>query len=70
MKKFILGISLFFGGIIGFIGLMISNAIIYNGKSGIGLIGRLSGIELLISALFAIMGLVGLLISFFESNKE
>ncbi len=70
MKKFILGISLFFGGIIGFIGLIISNAIIYTGMSGIGLIGRLSGIELLISALFAIMGLLGLLILFFESNKE
>ncbi len=70
MKKFILGISLFVGGIIGFVGWTISNAIIYTGLPGIGLVGSLKSSELLVLGVFVVMGLVGLFISFFECKKD
>lgn len=71
MKKFLLGISLFFGGIIGFVGWIISNAIIFNGLTGIGFMGYLNGAsELLVLGIFLVMGLVGLFISFLECKKD
>lgn len=63
MRKFILGISLFFGGIIGFSSWIISSAIINNGMSGIGLVRSLKINDLLGLGVFAVMGLVGLFIS-------
>lgn len=71
MRKFILGISLFFGGIIGFVGWIISNAIIFNGLTGIGFMGYLDpGKESMILGIFVVMGLVGLFISFLECKKD
>ncbi len=69
IKKFILGISLFLGGIIGFSGWIISSAIINSGMSGIAVIGGLRSYQLLILGVFIIISLVGLLISYIESKK-
>ncbi len=69
IKKFILGISLFLGGIIGFSGWIISSAIINSGMSGIPVIGGLRSYQLLILGVFIIISLVGLLISYIESKK-
>ena len=69
IKKFILGISLFLGGIIGFSGWIISSAIINSGMSGIAIIGGLRSYQLFILGVFIIISLLGLLISYIESKK-
>ncbi len=70
MKKFILGISLLFAGIIGFVGWIIGCAINNGGMTGLMIMETLSGSDLLIAAIFIIIILVGLFISLIESKKE
>ena len=70
MKKFLLGISLLFVGIIGFVGWIIGCAINNDGMAGLRIMETLSGSDLLIAAIFIIVILVGLFISLIESKKE
>lgn len=70
MKKFILGISMFLGGIIGAVGWMISCAIINQNLSGFELIEVLYRSDLIIFVIFVVMTLVGLVISFLQCRKE
>lgn len=70
MRKFILGISLFFGGIIGFIGWVISIVINNGGMRGLSIIEILEGSDLLVSGIFISLVLIGLFISLFECKKD
>lgn len=70
MRKFILGISLFFGGIIGFIGWVIASIINSVDMRGLLILETLEGSDLLICGIFIAISLIGFIISFYECKKD
>lgn len=70
VKKFILGITLFIGGIIGFVGWVIACVTKVQPGSKSVVLASMRGSDNVITALFVVMVLVGLLIAIIESKKE
>lgn len=70
MKKFILGIALFIAGIIGFVGWIIACVLKIQPGSISVVFNSLNGSDMVITGIFVVMALVGLILSIIESKKE